>query len=200
MKRIQVIFLISGGIALLSVVIVLFSVFRGPDAINFNGRSFEEIIHSEDWVPVVVIPLVFIITLGSLASFYRVMFPMKIKNGEPARATVLKVWDTGTTINDNPQIGLQLEVVTREGRRFQAETKTIVSRLNAALVQPGVSAEVIYDPQNLKRVQVTNIEVSANTSDDSVESRLAQIASLRDKGLITETEYQKKREEIIKSI
>lgn len=149
----------------------------------------------------VIVPLVFLITIGSMIPFVRLLFPTRIKNGEAARATILKVWDTGTTINDNPQIGLELEVVTKEGRRFTGQAKTIVSRLNVALVQPGVSAEVLYDPQNLKRIQVLQIDVgSADGGGQDAESRLKQLASLRDKGLISEDEYQRKREEIIRSI
>jgi hypothetical protein len=67
------------------------------------------------------------------------------------------------------------------------------------MVQPGVTAEVIYDPANTKRVQVISIETTAG-SDDSVEKRLKQILDLREKGLLSEEEYQKKREEIVKSI
>ena len=103
------------------------------------------------------------------------------------------------TINDNPQIGLLLEFLTKEGVKLQVEAKTIVSRLNVALVQPGLTADVVYDPQNTKRIQVLEIDTSTG-SDDSVENRLTQISNLRDKGLLTEDEYKRKRDEIIKSI
>ncbi len=159
----------------------------------------EDFFSGEDWMPIIIIPIVIIIVIASLIPFYRIIFPTQIKNGERAKATILKVWDTGTTINDDPQIGLLLEAKTKEGMNFQVETKTIVSRLSAALVQPGITADIIYDPQNTKRIQVVGIEAISNDG-SSIEGRLTQILELRDKGLLTEEEYKKKRGEIIKSI
>lgn len=199
MKRIRQMIFISLLLTLIGAAVAVFFVLRQPgtEPPPDIRKTFNS---SDDWAPVVVVPLVLVITLGSMIPFFRIMFPAKIKNGEPARATILKVWDTGTTINDNPQIGLDLEVLTKEGRRFQAQAKTIVSRLNAALVQPGLSVDVVYDPKNMKRIQVLKIEVGEGEAGESAESRLTQIASLRDKGLISEEEYQRKREEIIRSI
>jgi len=199
MKRIQVIFLVSGLIALISIAIPVYLMFFGPDHIELTEKTIKELFTGEDWIPIVVVPLVIIIVIVSLIPFFRIIFPPQIKNGERAKATILKVWDTGTTINDDPQIGLLLETATKEGVKFQAETKTIVSRLNVALIQPGVTANILYDPENTKRIQVLEIETTTG-KDDSVENRLAQILDLREKGLLSEEEYKKKREEIIKSI
>jgi uncharacterized membrane protein len=199
MKRIQVIFLVSVVIALISLAIPVYLMFWGPEHIELAGKTAGEIFSDENWVPIVVIPLTVVIVIASLIPFYRILFPQQVKNGELAKAVVLKVWDTGTTINDNPQIGLLLEAKTREGVSFQAETKTVVSRLHAALVQPGISAEILYDPQNTKKIQIIEIDLSSAGNGD-IESRLTQLLDLRNKGLITEEEYQKKRGDIVKSI
>lgn len=199
MKRIQVIFLISGVITLISLAIPIYLMFWGPDHIELTGKTVQDFYSGDDWIPIIVIPIVIIIIIACLVPFYRIIFPPQIKNGERAKATILRVWDTGTTINDDPQIGLLLEAKTKEGMNFQAETKTIVSRLSAALVQPGITTDIIYDPQNTKRIQVVGIEAISNGG-SSIEGRLTQILELRNKGLLTEEEYQKKREEIIKSI
>ncbi len=199
MKRIQKIFLVSMAIALIGVAVPIFLMFFGPDRIEFSGKTADEFFSGEDWIPIVVVPVAILIVIASIIPFIKILFPAQIKNGERAKATILKVWDTGVTINDNPQIGLLLEFLTKEGVKLQVEAKTIVSRLNVALVQPGLTADVVYDPQNTKRIQVLEIDTSTG-SDDSVENRLTQISNLRDKGLLTEEEYKKKREEIIKSI
>jgi hypothetical protein len=199
MKRIQWIFFISIGIGLIGLGIPLYLMFWGPEHLEFTNKTIKEIFAGEDWIPIAVVTGTIIIVAVSLIPFIRIIFPPQIKNGEKAKATIIKVWDTGTTINDDPQIGLLLEAITKEGQKFHAETKTIVSRLNVAMVQPGVTAEVIYDPANTKRVQVISIETTTG-NDDSVEKRLMQILDLREKGLLSEEEYQKKREEIVKSI
>ena len=60
-----------------------------------------------------------------------------LEHGLPADATVLKVWDTGTTINDDPQLGLLLEVRPAGDPPFQAESKSVISRLVAGEMRPG---------------------------------------------------------------
>ncbi|GAB4424518.1 MAG: hypothetical protein Fur0044_22580 [Anaerolineae bacterium] len=79
------------------------------------------------------------------------------KRGQPAEATILKVWDTGVTINKDPQVGLLLEIRPPGQLPYQAKTKATVSRLYPHLCQPGMKAQVLYDPQNPKRVMVKTI-------------------------------------------
>jgi hypothetical protein len=43
-----------------------------------------------------------------------------VKNGVSAPATILRVWDTGTTVNDNPMVGFQLEGCLRSGKLFRS--------------------------------------------------------------------------------
>jgi hypothetical protein len=116
-----------------------------------------------------------------------------------AEAKVLEVWDTGTTVNDNPQIGMLLEVKPPVGPSFQAEAKTLVSRLNAALVQPGITSQVIHDPEKPKRIQVQEVRVG-NPAESNPVARMEELEQLRDRRLITEEEYQEKRKEILKNI
>ena len=132
-------------------------------------------------------------------SVFRTVSPPKIKNGVTAPARVLEVQDTGVSVNDNPQVKLMVEVIPQSGSPFQAEVKTLVSRLNAALVQPGITAEVIYDPLNPARIQLNNLELKP-VELNNAENRLRELERLYDEGLITGEEYRTKREEILKSI
>jgi hypothetical protein len=131
--------------------------------------------------------------------FLRIIFPREIKNGVTAQAKVLKVWDTGVSINDNPQVGLLLEVSPPGGNSFQVEAKTMVSRLNAALVQPGITAEVKYDPEKPQRIQILSLNIQG-TAPSNAAGRMEELNDLYDKGLITKEEYQQKREEILKAL
>jgi len=98
-----------------------------------------------------LISLIFIAILGGV--FWTVFRPMLqasvlLKSGQPAEAVILKLWDTGTTINDDPLVGLLLEVRPLDREPFQAETKKLISRLQTALVQPGMAVQVKYDPNH----------------------------------------------------
>jgi len=80
-----------------------------------------------------------------------------VDKGVSAPATILRIWDTGTTINENPLVGFQLQVTPEYGEPFQAECKQMVSRLEVGNVQPGGSVTVSYDPKNPKKIKITGL-------------------------------------------
>ncbi|MCL4506258.1 MAG: hypothetical protein M1434_15450 [Chloroflexi bacterium] len=77
--------------------------------------------------------------------------------GETAQATILNMWDTGVSINDNPRIGMLLEVRPANRPAFQVEIKQVVSRVQTAQYQPGQMLEVKYDPNDTKKVVISAI-------------------------------------------
>lgn len=80
-----------------------------------------------------------------------------VARGQPAEARILKIWDTGTTINQNPVVRMLLEVRPPGGSTFQAETERLISRLQVPQVQPGAMVRVRYDPQS-KAVAIVDAE------------------------------------------
>ena len=72
--------------------------------------------------------------------------------GESAQAKVLRIWDTGITVNENPVVGFLLEVYPVGQPAYQAETKGIISRLDIPQIQPGAMLPVKFDPANPRRV------------------------------------------------
>lgn len=208
MKGIRVIFMISMLIALISIGVVIF-VALSESGINIGETSLKELWENEDTRVIFFMPIVLIIVGVSLIPFYRILFPMKIKNGVMTQAKVLEVRDTGVTVNDNPQVGMKLELRTQEGIRLEVEAKTIVSRLSVANVQPGIMANIIYDPLKPQRLVVESFEAreQAGPSDEGSEDRSAsatermlELNDLRARNLISEEEYQAKRSEILNNI
>jgi hypothetical protein len=72
--------------------------------------------------------------------------------GVSAPATVVQIWDTGVTVNDDPVVGFLLDVKPEGQAPFQAKTKALVSRLAVPRVQPGAQLKVMYDPKDTTRV------------------------------------------------
>ena len=196
MKRIQWVFLISAAIAVIGFGVTIVGVISETDWSVVREFNIPRMLETGDFLPIPILIVVMGIVFVTLFQVYRMIVPPTIKNGMTAPATVLKVWDTGTTLNDNPQIGMLLEVRPPMGPTFQAEAKTIVSRLNAALVRPGIAAKVIYDPQNPKRIQVKELAVGGAEPSGAV-ARMEELEQLRDRRLITEEEYQEKRRQIL---
>lgn len=78
-------------------------------------------------------------------------------SGVPAEATVVQIWDTGVTVNNDPVVGFLLEVKPENQATFQAKTKALVSRLAVPRVQPGARLRVFYDPKDTTRVAIDSI-------------------------------------------
>jgi hypothetical protein len=69
-----------------------------------------------------------------------------LEDGQPASAKILRISDTGTTINNNPVVRLLLEVTPASQPAFQAETERLIPRLQIPQIQPGMSVQVKFDP------------------------------------------------------
>lgn len=75
-------------------------------------------------------------------------------NGVTANATILEVWETGTTVNDNPVIGMRVEVKPLRHPPFTAKLKMLVSIVHIPQYQPGEIIPVRFDPNNLADIAV----------------------------------------------
>jgi uncharacterized membrane protein len=193
MKRSRLIIIVALAVTLVAGIVPL--VFILGNSGNGMGEGF----NIEKVVPIIMIPIVLVIIFLSMRPLVRQAFPPTIKNGVTAEAEVLDVRDTGTTINDDPLVALQLEVRPSMAAAFQVELKTLVSRLEVSQYRPGCKAVVLFDPDNPKRIVLQSIDLSAAPAID-METRLNVLNQLREKGLITTEEYQRKREEIIKAL
>ena len=69
-----------------------------------------------------------------------------VANGQRAQAKVLKLWETGTTINRAPVVRMLLEVQPPGQRAFQAEAERLVQLIELPQIQPGSVVHVKYDP------------------------------------------------------
>jgi hypothetical protein len=68
--------------------------------------------------------------------------------GSSAEAIILKISETGLSINDNPVVKLLLDVGPPGQPRFQAEAERLISRLDIPQFQPGKTVQVKYDPDS----------------------------------------------------
>ena len=124
------------------------------------------------------------------------------KTGISAKAVILEAKDTGTTVNRNPKVELLLEVHPQEGSPYKVKTSPIVSRLQASLLQPGTSVEIMHDPSDRTKVALRSVTTGPETANvgSSPAVRMDQLEELRAKGMITEEEYRQKRKEILRDL
>jgi hypothetical protein len=196
MKKVSLLFLLVGLVTVVSFGGGFYSIIADTDWAAVREVGFPRMLADERVFPILIFAAVMAIVFYTLYYVYRIMVPAPIPNGVDAPAKVIKVWDTGTTVNDDPQIGLLLEVTPAAGASFQIETKTLVSRLNAVLVQPGITATVRYDPDHPKRNRILELNMEPPAGGDAV----ARMQELRQRHLVSESEYQEKRKRILDNL
>ena len=114
--------------------------------------QFANLITLSAVVPIILSVAITLVVLVWVRTFMRNMTGANLKDGTPAQATILRIWDTGTTINDNPVVGFLLEVRPQNLPAYQAESKSMIPRLSISQFQPGAIIPVKIDPQNQARV------------------------------------------------
>ena len=114
-----------------------------------------------------IMALVFIGIFGGVYwAFFRPMMQSSklLKSGVPASGVITQIWDTGVTINNNPEIGLEVQVTPSTGMPFTAKTKKVISRLDTSYYQPGMSCTVRYDPNDTSKVAIESLGGSSSGS------------------------------------
>lgn len=102
-----------------------------------------------------VLACVGLIVVGSVLLFifvFRAAQNPKIKNGALGQATILKIWETGLTVNDRPQIGFLLNVQHPDGSSYETETKAVIPIIHLPQFQPGATVAVKIDAKDRQRV------------------------------------------------
>jgi hypothetical protein len=95
---------------------------------------------------------------GMALLFYKVLFAPMLnasrlqKTGIDGKAIITDVSDTGVTVNRNPQVKLTLQVKNSFGQSYTTTCRTLVSRINPFIFQPGMEVPVKIDPKNEKNV------------------------------------------------
>ena len=74
------------------------------------------------------------------------------QNGLEATADVVSVQDTGSTVNMNPVVLIQMKVTPAAGAPFDLTTQTMVSRI--AVPRAGDKIKIKYNPANPQQVVV----------------------------------------------
>lgn len=92
--------------------------------------------------------------------------------------TIEGISQTGTYINEQPQVRIDLSVETADGKTFQSHAKLVVPLTDLGALRPGVVIPVRYLPDRPERVE---IDLSA----DSAAGQEAYTQSLIRKGLTT---------------
>lgn len=70
-----------------------------------------------------------------------------LKNGIDAKAKILNMYETGTRVNYNPLVGLELEVTPPDGNVFTATVEKVLSQIQLSQIDIGETVNVKYDKE-----------------------------------------------------
>ena len=88
-----------------------------------------------------------------------------LATGKTAKGKIVEMWDTGITINNQPQIGMVIEVTPDFEPAFKAKLIQIISRLETFLYQAGTPCVVKYDPNDKSTVAIESLGDSGSCDD-----------------------------------
>ena len=80
-----------------------------------------------------------------------------LESGLRANGKIIEMWDTGVTVNNQPQIEMVIEVTPLNNIPFKSKIKLVISRLDTSYYQVGVNCVVRYDPNDTKTVAIESI-------------------------------------------
>jgi len=118
-------------------------------------------------IPGIIFTLFFILIFGF--TFGRMYLRNRTRNrllstGRKANGKILEVWDTGVTLNNQPQIGMKIAVTPDTEMPFEAEVLLVISRLQTFYYRAGKSCTVRYDPEDKSKVTIESISESSFNS------------------------------------
>lgn len=83
-----------------------------------------------------------------------------LTTGQPATGQILGLGQTGTYINNQPQVNIVLQVFPPGGQPYQTQITKILSMIEIPQYQPGAQVQVRYDPQNPMKVAIAGAMVN----------------------------------------
>ncbi|MBC1520881.1 hypothetical protein HB912_04345 [Listeria aquatica] len=88
-----------------------------------------------------------LLVISSIMSFVGTGNMMRIKNGEAALGIIRSLAQTGTYINQQPQVEMQVDVIKKTGESFQSSLKAIIPLTQLSALQIGAPIPVVTNEQ-----------------------------------------------------
>jgi hypothetical protein len=137
-----------------------------------------------------------------------------VQHGKRCRGTVVSVDDTGWTVNDNPRVKITVRAEPDGDTPFTIEKTSVVPRVS--IPRAGDRCVVFYDPadpQGRNGITFDKVpdsdagatsaekgQVAAVEAESDPLEKIEKLGELRDKGLITEAEFQMQKQRLLREV
>lgn len=130
-------------------------------------------------IALTIVPIIFAFSGDGILSALTGRNSAEFRNGLIGVGTVTAVHQTGLTLNDQPQLRLDLRVEGADGRTFDSTTKVIVPLVELASIRPGAVLPVRYLPDRTDKVEI-------DRSGDLAAAQRAMNGAMMRRGVTTE--------------
>lgn len=128
-----------------------------------------------------LVPIVFAFTGEGIMSAFTGRNSAAFRTGLVGLGTVTAVRQTGLTVNDQPQLRIDLAVEGVDGTTFDSHAKMIVPLTELALLRPGVVVPVRYLPGRTDKVEIDRSGDMSQAQNAMNEAMIRQGITTRDK-------------------
>jgi len=120
--------------------------------------------------------------------------------GVRGHGVIVDLKDTGSSLNDNPQIRVTYRVQPEQGEPFDTSVTAFFPRVD--LPRVGDEMEIWYDPNDVTNFGIgekrSPAAATAQPAEDLV-SRIERAAQLRDRGALTSDEFEALKRKLLGS-
>lgn len=130
---------------------IFFGFQASPEALTDDGYPLKDFLYMMG-IAFVIFPL---ITSLGVMMYYKQINDREtnlIENGLKGEAEIINREQTGTYINELPQVKFLLQITTPFGDSYQMEYKDVVSMLDINSINVGAKLPVYIDPNNEKNI------------------------------------------------
>lgn len=129
-------------------------------------------------IALTITPMAFAFTADGIFTGLTGMNTVPFRGGQIGLGTVRSVRHTGVTLNDQPQLRIELTVEGADGKTFDSTATMVVPLTEMSLLRPGVVLPVRYLPHRIDKVEI-------DLSGDHRSAQEAMNASMIRKGFTT---------------
>ncbi len=134
----------GAGIGLVGVALLIASIFvTGDDRAGLAVTG----------VSLVPFGLIFFFVGKRIGTFSGVS-PRLLDTGLPRRGLVTRMWETGVTMNNNPVLGFEINVVSERDEPYPATVQQSIPRMLVGAVLPGTVLGIEVDPEDPQRIAI----------------------------------------------
>ena len=126
--------------------------------------------------------------VGRRVGNIRGLRPRLLKTGLPTRALVKRIWETGMTVNNDPVLGFEVEVVDPKGvAPYLASVQQIIPRILVGGVLPGSVLGIETDPEDPEQIAIDwsiapespGFEKGGEAAEEVLDDALSDLATRR---------------------